>query len=202
MAGKNMVYMVFAAVSLVLLYAGWKLTSRNAYESAKYSVVKIEENIEVRAYPDLMMATTDYQPRLGNNGSFGRLFQYISGGNKSNQKIAMTTPVIMQPGSSREQGAMSFVLPEKVAGTNIPQPESKRVTLNKRPEGLFAVIRFSGRDEQELIAKQSALLKEWILDNHYEMIAEPEFAGYDPPWTPAPLRRNEILIRIQLSTQP
>ncbi|MCH2372486.1 MAG: heme-binding protein, partial [Pirellulales bacterium] len=99
-------------------------------------------------------------------------------------------------------GAMSFVLPEKMAGTNIPQPESKRVTLNKRPEGLFAVIRFSGRDEQELIAKQSALLKEWILDNHYEMIAEPEFAGYAPPWTPAPLRRNEILIRIQLSTQP
>ena len=23
-----------------------------------------------------------------------------------------------------------------------------------------------------------------------------EFAGYDPPWTPGPLRRNEILIRL------
>lgn len=202
MAGKNMVYMVLAAVLLVLVYAGWKLTSRNAYESAKYSVVRIEENIEVRAYPELMLVTTDYQSRQGSNGSFGRLFQYISGGNKSSQKIAMTTPVFMQPGSSREQGAMSFVLPEEVAGTNIPQPESKRLMLNKRPEGLFAVIRFSGRDEQELIAKQSAILKEWTLANNYEIIAEPEFAGYDPPWTPAPLRRNEILIRIQLSEQP
>ena len=25
---------------------------------------------------------------------------------------------------------------------------------------------------------------------------EPEIASYDPPWTPGPLRRNEILIRI------
>jgi hypothetical protein len=24
-----------------------------------------------------------------------------------------------------------------------------------------------------------------------------EFAGYDPPWTPGPLRRNEILIRLK-----
>jgi hypothetical protein len=23
-----------------------------------------------------------------------------------------------------------------------------------------------------------------------------EFAGYDPPWTPGPLRRNEVLIRL------
>jgi hypothetical protein len=24
-----------------------------------------------------------------------------------------------------------------------------------------------------------------------------EFAGYDPPWTPGPFRRNEILIRLK-----
>jgi hypothetical protein len=24
-----------------------------------------------------------------------------------------------------------------------------------------------------------------------------EFAGYDPPWTSGPLRRNEILIRLK-----
>ena len=56
--------MVLVAVLLVLVYAGWKLTSRNAYESAKYSVVRIEENIEVRAYPELMLVTTDYQLSL------------------------------------------------------------------------------------------------------------------------------------------
>ena len=24
-----------------------------------------------------------------------------------------------------------------------------------------------------------------------------EFAGYDPPWTPGPFRRNEVLIRLK-----
>ena len=192
-----MVYFVIAVVIVGLAYAGWKMTSRSAYESAEYSVLKSDGKIELREYPDLMMATTDMQSRQGNDGSFGRLFRYISGGNEDNQKVAMTTPVFMEPSSSKTSGTMGFVIPKKVAEGNIPQPASEQVELAQRPGGLFAVIRFAGRDDQELFEEQQSTLEEWIQSQGYEMEGEPEFAGYDPPWTPGPLRRNEILIRIR-----
>ena len=192
-----MVYVVIAVVIVGLAYAGWKMTSRSAYESAEYSVLRSDGKIEVREYPDLMMATTDMQSRQGNDGSFGRLFRYISGGNEDNQKVAMTTPVFMEPSSSKTSGTMGFVIPKKVAEGNIPQPASEQVELAQRPGGLFAVIRFAGRDDQVLFEEQQSTLEEWIQSQGYEMEGEPEFAGYDPPWTPGPLRRNEILIRIR-----
>ena len=192
-----MVYVVIAVVIVGLSYAGWKMTSRGAYESAEFSVLKSDGRIELREYPDLMMATTDMQSRRGNDGSFGRLFRYISGGNEDNQKVAMTTPVFMEKSSSKTSGTMGFVIPKKVAEANIPQPASEQVQVTKRPGGLFAVIRFAGRDGQELFEDQQSILEEWIQSQGYEVDGEPEFAGYDPPWTPGPLRRNEILIRIK-----
>ena len=59
------------------------------------------------------------------------------------------------------------------------------------------MIRFSGRDNAELFDEQRGKLETWIQDQGYEIQGQPEFAGYDPPWTPGLLRRNEILIRIQ-----
>ncbi len=190
-------YFVIAFVLVGLAYAGWKLTSRNAYESAEYSVVRSDGMIELREYPDLMMAMTDMQSRQGNDGSFGRLFKYISGGNDGQQKLAMTTPVFMEPRSSEKGGTMSFVISKSVAEGNIPRPENEQVALAKRPGGLFAVIRFAGRDNQDLLKKQQGILEEWIQNQGYETEGESELASYDPPWTPGPLRRNEILIRIR-----
>ena len=192
-----MVYVVIAVVIVGLAYAGWKMTSRSAYESAEYSVVKSDGKIELREYPDLMMATTEMHSRQGNDGSFGRLFRYISGGNEDKQKVAMTTPVFMETNSEKTSGTMGFVIPKNVVEENIPEPASEQVQIAQRPGGLFAVIRFAGRDGQELFEEQQSILEEWLQIQGYEIDGEPEFAGYDPPWTPGPLRRNEILIRIR-----
>ena len=192
-----MVYVLIAVIAIAVTYTGWKMTSRTAYESAEYSVIENHGNIEIREYPDLMMATTGMRSSQGNDGSFGRLFRYISGGNEGKQKVAMTTPVFMEPGSSEEGGMMGFVIPKKVAATNIPEPASDQVQLSQREGGLFAVIRFAGRDDQDLFENQQGILEEWLREQGYEMVGEAEFAGYDPPWTPGPFRRNEILIRVR-----
>lgn len=192
-----MVYLVTAAIVFGLAFMGWKLTSRNAYESAAYKVLETDGNIELREYPDLMMATTEMGTGLqGGDGSFGRLFQYISGGNEGKQKVAMTTPVFMEPKSEHSSGQMGFVIPKEVADSTIPNPASDQVNLTKRRGGKFAVIRFAGRVDQEVKEQQKSILKAWLELHGLQFVGEPEIAGYDPPWTPGPFRRNEILLRI------
>jgi len=193
---KKMNYIIVAAIVIVIGYMGWKLTSRNAYESAEYTVLEVDGNIELREYPDLMMATTSMSNVEGGDGSFGRLFRYISGGNQEKQKVAMTTPVFMEPTTNQGVGQMGFVIPKEVADSNAPEPTSDQVSLTKRVGGTFAVIRFSGRPDDDSRSRQITNLEAWIQQRGYQTEGEPEFAGYDPPWTPGPIRRNEILIRI------
>lgn len=202
MVTKRMSYLVAALSIAGLLFWGWKLTSRSAYESAEYVVLKQAGSIELREYPDLMLVTTEMNSSVsersaGNDGSFGRLFRYISGGNESNQKVAMTTPVFMDGHSQDSNGRMGFVLPKEVADSGIPEPGSEQVQVAKRAGGKFAVIRFSGRVDRTAFAERQAELEAWIDSEELQAVGEPEVAGYDPPWTPGPVRRNEILIRVE-----
>ena len=192
-----MTYLIVAAVVCGLFYIGWKLTARNAYESAEYSVLESDGSIELREYPDLMLATTEMGTRTqGDDGSFGRLFQYISGSNDGKQKVAMTTPVFMEPKSDQSSGQMGFVIPKEIADSTIPEPANSQVQLIKRVGGKFAVIRFAGRVDAETQAQRQSELEDWVKQRGLAIVGEPEIASYDPPWTPGPLRRNEILIRI------
>ena len=213
---KKMFYLIFAVVICGAVFTGWKLTSRSAYESAEYTVLETDGQIELRSYPDLMLVTTTMGTRTqGDDGSFGRLFRYISGGNENKQKVAMTTPVFMEPQNATEQsqqtepseqtsgqtsrqtsGQMGFVIPKTVAETSIPNPTNNQVEVTQRPGGTFAVIRFAGRNDLDVCQQQQRVLEQWIEKRGLHPEGEPEIAGYDPPWTPGPLRRNEILIRI------
>lgn len=191
--------MVYAAI-LILLVAmagvGWSMTARSSYESAAYSLLESDGSFEIREYPDLMLVTTPMKSQ-GSDGSFGRLFGYISGGNDNDLKVEMTTPVFMEPEGQETDGQMGFVLPEKVSSELIPNPTDETVQIQKRGGGRFAVIRFSGRMDQESKVKNEEKLHQWIDAKGLPASDSVEFAGYDPPWTPNPFRRNEILIRLQ-----
>jgi len=194
---KKMIYLIAAVVICGAVLIGWKLTSRSAYESAEYTVLESDGQIELRSYPDLMLVTTPMGTRLqGDDGSFGRLFRYISGNNEGKQKVAMTTPVFMESQSDQNSGQMGFVIPKDVAAASIPDPKSDQVTVTERPGGTFAVIRFAGQINAETRQRQQTVLEAWIAKRGLEANSVAEVAGYDPPWTPGPFRRNEILIRI------
>ena len=186
------------AIAAGLLLAGWKITSRSGYESAAYKVVETDGSFEIREYPDLMLVTTPAKfESQGNDGSFGRLFQYISGKNDSSSKVSMTTPVFMQPESEATDGQMAFVLPEKVAADSIPNPSNADVQIQKRSGGNFAALRFSGQLNEKTKTKVEGKLRKWIEAKQLSDAGTIEFAGYDPPWTPGFLRRNEVLIRLR-----
>jgi hypothetical protein len=198
MAGKKMIYLVVVIVIVAAAYFGWKLTARGAYESADYTVLQSDSPFEIREYPDLMMATTNMQfESQGDDGSFMRLFRYISGANDDDQKVAMTTPVFMEPEADDTQGQMGFVIPKKLTEQGIPQPSHDGVLIQKRAGGRFAVIQFAGRTNSESIANAEQELRNWMNDQQLVSDGDAEVAGYDPPWTPGPFRRNEILIRLK-----
>ena len=70
---------------------------RSGTEQASYSVVaQLDENTEVRRYPPQLVAETSVtapDESSARNKAFRALFDYISGANRSQKKVAMTAPV-------------------------------------------------------------------------------------------------------------
>ncbi|WP_182869239.1 SOUL family heme-binding protein [Rhodopirellula sp. JC639] len=195
---KRQTIYVAATLGIVgVAMVAWTMTARAGYESAEYEVIESDGNIEIRQYPDLMLAATDSKMgSQGRDGSFMRLFRYISGANQDDQKIAMTTPVFMEGEIGKSDVSMGFVMPREVAAQGVPEPEGEGVKIRKREGGRFAVIRFPGRLDSQLAKQQEAKLREWMESRGLSGAEKAEAAGYDPPFTPGPLRRNEVLIRL------
>jgi effector-binding domain-containing protein len=164
-------------------------TSRAGYQTAPYQVLKQDGQFELRRYPTLAVVRT---PMVGADDSFMRLFRYIGGQNDATQKIAMTTPVFMTGDS------MAFVLPEKMPAGQVPQPNHKQVSVASIPAGTFAVMRFSGSRNTQHETQAVATLTSWMQREKLSATGEPVFGYFDPPWTPVFLRRNEVMLRIQL----
>lgn len=184
----------------LLIYVGCK-TSRAGYESAAYTPTLKEGDYEIREYPDLavVIAPMKVAGRNGMNSGFNQLFRYITGNNESETKIAMTTPVFIDPAG--EDSTMSFVLPNEMNALAAPQPNSQAVSVATKKAGTFAAYRFSGSQNPESERDAVEKLKAWITKQGLNASSDPEFAYYDPPWTPSFLRRNEVLIRIGESRQ-
>ena len=80
---KRVAWAITGVVLASLGYLGWRLTARSAYESAEYTVAESDGDCEIREYPDLMLASTSMQfESEGGDGSFMRLFGFISGRNE------------------------------------------------------------------------------------------------------------------------
>jgi hypothetical protein len=197
MTRKKLAYLTVVVVLAVVGTIGWNLTARGAYESAEYTVVESDGPFEIRDYPDLMLVSTDMlAASKGGDGSFMRLFGYISGANEADQKVSMTTPVFMDDVQQDSKGRMGFVIPKKVALEGAPKPDATDVKVRKREGGRFAVIRFTGRMDAKSSEKAEKKLRNWAVSMNLRCHDESETAGYDPPWTPGPLRRNEVLVRL------
>ena len=200
---SRMLYVASVAVLVVIGVFAWNMTARAGYESAEYKVVQSDGKFEVREYPDLMLvATTTKIDAQGRDGSFMKLFRYISGANESEQKISMTTPVFMENDKADSEVQMGFVMPKEVAVEGVPSPTGADVDVRKRAGGRFAVLRFSGRLNAELAKESEAKLRAWMGTKGLTAADSADTSGveaasYDPPFTPGPLRRNEVLIRLK-----
>ncbi len=189
-----------AGVGAAALFAGAVLwftvaNSRAVTETPKYTVVQKDGDFELRDYPRLGLVSTGMSADdRGMDGAFGRLFRFISGSNEAGQKIAMTTPVLVE-GERGKEGKMSFIVPAAVAGEP-PHPKDSGVRLGEQAGGRFAVLRFRGGRTAEVERAAKEALRAEVARRQIATMGEPFFAFYDPPWTPTFLRRNEIMLRV------
>ena len=180
----------------------------NVTEKQPYEVVKKFAEFELRRYPESQLATvtvTGDLPSAGNR-AFSPLVTYISGGNQSSQKIAMTAPVIQAPAGG-DVHQVSFVMPADMSADDLPVPRDARVTVHTEPEHYAVAHRFSGTCTEKRFYEKGEQLKKAVSQSvasgelSANFLGEVFFARYDPPWMPGLARRNEALIKVSLGKQ-
>lgn len=198
-----------AAAGIGLLWARERLSER-----PDYRVIASDGPFEVRRYPALLVAETvqhGARERAVRNG-FGILADYIFAESRGGEEIAMTAPVLAEPASSQGRIAMTapvlaeqddddggwrvrFIMPAEYTRATLPAP-GPGVAIAELPPRKMAVLSFGGRVDDALIERQEAALLEHIVEAGLSPAGGIEHAFYNSPFVPGPLRRNEILMRV------
>ncbi|MGD0424805.1 MAG: heme-binding protein [Candidatus Bathyarchaeia archaeon] len=171
-------------------------------EIARYDVAGRIGEVELREYPELMLATVTGR---SDNSAFGLLFRYISGENRTRRKIPMTAPVItsekikMTAPVVSDANLFSFVMPLEYKLEEIPEPLDPDIVVQKIPARKLAVIRFRGYAREKSVNEVKSRLSSLLQKNGILTIGELFLMRYNPPWTPGFMRRNEVGIEIQSS---
>ena len=164
-----------------------------AYEEANYEVVKKNEIYEIRKYSDRLAIETD----MSNQGSsFRKLFNYISGNNKDNEEIKMTTPVTQM--EKKGNMTMQFYLPLRFNKENIPNPSNPDVKILNIKSGYYAAIIYSGRTSDKNFIKHKNILENELKKDDMSILSPPIKATYNGPFTLPMNRRNEVMFEINI----
>ena len=156
-------------------------------ERIGYDLLEKTGTVEIRRYPKTVLATVE---GFSDDESFGLLFDYITGGNRTGQRIAMTAPVI-----STER-TFSFAMPVGKSAGSFPSPTDGRVRITEVPERTVAVLRFRGRTrEKELEVYREELLRA-LARMGLSASSEVFLMRYNPPFVPGLFRRNELGVEV------
>ena len=168
-------------------------------EQPKYTVVKKENNLEIRRYAKILTSSVKvegdqyYALRKG----FQPLVRYIGAKERNSEKISMTAPVIQSVNDENGNWTISFAMPSKYSLDNLPQPENDSIYFQEIEPSLAAVIRFNGQADEKLLNQKTDILVSWVELNGYAKLSRPKFLFYNDPTTPGFLRRNEVMILVE-----
>jgi hypothetical protein len=205
---KQRIGLITSIVMLLSITVGCSITT----EKVQYTVLTKSNNFELRDYPPHLVAETVVDGTLeeAGNKAFNRLFSYISGKNRSQNKIAMTAPVSQKAAAEKiamtapvgQQRAaagwtVSFAMPASYALETLPLPEDTDVKLRQIPAQHMAAVQYSGTWSERRYLEYKQELESWIQKSGFRINGEPVWARYNPPFTPWFLRRNEILIPVE-----
>lgn len=199
---------VFAALGI----GTWVYVVSNV-EQPKYASVRLDGAVEIRDYPALIMAevTRSGDRNTAVRAGFGPLAGYIFAKNREGESVSMTAPVmqvrepiamaapVTQTRDASKEGTwlIRFVMPAKYTLETLPKAAGDDVRLIEIAPARCAAIRFSGVATDATIEANETMLRSWLETNQYEAMSSPIYAYYNDPFTPGPLRRNEVIIDIK-----
>ena len=177
----------------VFLFFCFLATSQELSNPKTYIVLQNIGEIEFREYKPALFASYIHNNKIiDRNSSFRVLANYIFGSNKTGEKIAMTSPVIIRLSNDNE---MLFRMPEKYTETNVPKPNDKKLKFIQTDYIKKATIGYSGYSNSKKEKNKIEELKNILKENNIKHNNQFELLVYDPPYKFFN-RRNEIAVTL------
>ena len=188
--------MLFVVAVVGVLFILLMSVMRSSIETPDYEVLRVlNRKAEIRRYPDLILAQTQLDSNTYSENSslgFRRVAGYIFGGNEQGQKIAMTSPVVMEMGESTQ---MAFVMPKQYSMEALPDPSNPNVKIAKKEARTLAVLRFGGYTDDQKIEEKAAELRSLLTKEGIAFDPKLIYMGYNAPWDFIG-RRNEVAFEL------
>jgi hypothetical protein len=186
---------IISILLLIVIVQIYLSRSTKLTEQHNYKVIKKFDKFEIRKYDAALFSSV----KLNNKGykessseGFRILAGYIFGDNDAKEKIAMTSPVVMELGDSSK---MMFMVPKNYNLKNLPNPNNSKIVFEKEEVKIIAAIRFDGWADDEKIEKYKTILMNELASEKLNFINKFSFLGYNPPYE-VMNRRNEIVVEL------
>ena len=184
---------LLAAFIAIQIFA---LNSQRNIETYPYTVNKKYDKFEIRDYEaslftSVKLSTNEYEK--GSDQGFSVLAGYIFGGNETEEKIAMTSPVVM---TMEDSMTMMFMVPKKYSKETLPRPDQDRVEFKAEPAKTIAAITFGGWSNDEKIAQYKEALKTALDAEGIAYTNKFYVLGYNAPYEFFN-RKNEVIVELE-----
>ena len=198
---KMYIIILSSLIILPLLIFGFWILIPFFLENPKYTILEKNNHFQIRKYDEMTIAkiTTVGERYEGLRKGFIPLARYIGAKDREGPKISMTAPV-MQQKIINDNWEISFYMPSKFDTDQLPISENNQIKIATTPSTIMAVITFSGVAKTELLENKFTNLIKWIEETNYEIIlgSKPIYSYYNDPSTPGFLRKNEIMIPVDI----
>ena len=178
-------------------------------EEPEYRALATDGDYQIREYAAMTVAETvvEGSRRQALGEGFKLLADYIFAKSREGETLPMTVPVMQDAGDPMASDPplfddelaggwrTRFVMPEGREAGDLPAPP-EGVELVELPARKVGVVSFAGRPGDRELAEQEDRLRGWLARHGEASEAEPEYAYYNSPVIPGPLRRNEVWLAL------
>ena len=196
-----------AAGAALLGGAAFDYFREKSQEEPDFRALETDGDHQIRDYPALTVAETVVTGARREALDEGHriLAGYLSAKSRDGDEIPMMNPLIQDGGDPMAsdpplfdddlEGAWRARLVMPASRDELPEPPAG-VELVEIPARKIGVVRFSGRWTDERLKEQEDRLRGWLAKRGEKSDGEPEYAFYNSPMIPGPLRRNEVWLAL------
>ena len=204
---KDLLAGVGVAAAALLGGAAFYYFRERSQDEPDFRALVSDGDHQIRDYPALTVAETVVEGRRGDALDQGHriLANYLAAGSREGDEIPMMNPIIQDGGDPMAsdppffddslEGAWRTRLVMPAGRDALPEPPAG-VELVEIPARRVAVVSFSGRWTDRLLEEQEDRLRGWLAKRGERSAGQPEYAFYNSPLIPGPLRRNEVWLAL------